>query len=236
MCMSVLSKKWMVLLSLGLLPVVASGQTDSIRDLADNYAIKSKELSYRLETFGSLSSNERTSFWMVNRSWGITPLDGDNYYGKAGVFYKQQLNPDLSYQLGVDLVGTSPQSNRKAFWIQQGYVGLSWKFLSLSLGSKEEYMSGITNHDLSSGDLVYSGNTRPNPEVRISIPNYVELPYTHGLVSVKADFAVGKLLDGDYLEKTGDALSQSYAKNPLTHHKSIYARFGDISNQMRGYK
>jgi Capsule assembly protein Wzi len=238
------STKWVVLLAIGALPIKTIGQEIADKHRADEINAKQTQdetntiagSTYRLETSGSYSSGENTPFWLINHTWGIVPLDAPNGYMKAGVFHTHTIKNKLAYEIGLDIAGSSKQSNRNSYWIQQAYGGIKWKSLALRAGSKEQYGAIIENSKLSSGDMVYSNNVRPNPEISISIPQYTLVPFTKNRLYAKVDFAIGQFLDGDYLEKTAVNLKQRYAKNPLTHHKSLFLRLGNIEWQEKGFQ
>ena len=188
---------------------------------------QTKELSYRTEIFGSISSGENTPFWMLYHNWGMVPLEANNFYLRGSVFYNQKIDKDWSFNAGLDLAGSSPHSYDNNFWIQQAYGEVNWKSLRLNIGSKEDYTSLLDEY-LSSGDFDLSNHARPIPEIKISVPDFILIPHTKGNMYIKGDFAVGYYLDGDYLEKKAKPANQSYEKDILSHHKSIYFRFGNI--------
>ncbi|GHT88011.1 hypothetical protein FACS189474_2340 [Bacteroidia bacterium] len=185
--------------------------------------------SYKAETFGSVATGEHTPFWMVNHNWGMTALDAGNFYARAGVFHEQTLNKDWSWEAGIDLAGGSSSPYGK-IWAQQLYGRLNWKIWRLDLGSREDYVSFL-HPQLSSGDFVHSNNARPAPQVKISIPEFLLVPYTQGNFFIKGDFSVGKLLDGQWQEDRALPHNQSYTKDVLTHNKSVFFRFGDIEKK-----
>jgi len=187
------------------------------------------QTTYRTEVFGSLATGENTPFWMLYHNWGMVPLDANNFYIRGGVFHKQAINNDWSFNAGFDLAGSSPHAYGK-FWVQQLYGELNWKYFRLNIGSKEDYVS-LLNPYLSSGDFDMSNHARPLPEIKISIPHFVLFPYTKGNMYIKGEFAVGRYLDGKWQENIARPDFFSYAKNVLTHHKSVYFRFGNINEK-----
>jgi hypothetical protein len=80
--------------------------------------------------------------------------------------------------------------------------------------------------NLSQGDFCYSGNARPIPEINIHFPDFTTIPYTKGVLQFKADFAVGKSLDNDYILRTKNP-NTDYAIDLLWHHKSLYFKLDD---------
>lgn len=192
---------------------------------------KKSSATYHLETFGSLASGENTPFWMQQHKWGIVPLETKNYYLRAGAAYRQKINRNVSFDLGVDLVTASKQANMDSFWLQQAYGKINWKALQMSVGMTEDYRSVIVDPYLSLGDIAYSNNARPNPEIRIGIPHFTVVPYTKNILYIKGDFSVGKFIDNSYIEKIAQATNQSYTTGVLSHSKSLHLRIGNIERK-----
>ena len=187
------------------------------------------QTTYRVEAFGSVSTGDNTPFWMLYHNWGMVPLDANNFYIRGGVFHQQTINKAWSFNAGFDLAGASPNAYGSV-WVQQLYGELDWKFLRLNIGSKEDYTS-LLDPCLSSGDFDMSNNARPLPEIKVSIPNFVLIPYTKGNMYIKGDFAIGRYLDGNWQGKVARPNLYSYDKNVLAHHKSIYFRLGNIETK-----
>ncbi|MCC8146880.1 MAG: capsule assembly Wzi family protein, partial [Bacteroidales bacterium] len=187
--------------------------------------------TYRVESFGSLSSGKNTPFWMVNRNWGVIPLEADNFYLRASSFYEQRLSEDWLLDAGVDVIGSN-NDNYGNFWLQQLYGRLQWKKLRLDIGSREDYLSFL-NPYLSSGDFMHSNNARPIPQVKVSISDFLLIPYTKGNMYIKGDFSVGWFLDGKRQEDIARPFNQDYAKKELSHNKSVFFRFGNIEEKNR---
>lgn len=188
-----------------------------------------KEISYRVETFGSVATGKNTPFWMLNHTWGMVPLKADNFYVRGGLFHNREMNKDWNFSLGADIAASSPHAYGTV-WIQQLYGELNWKFLRLNVGSKEDYTS-LLDENLSSGDFDLSNNARPMPEIKVSLPDFILVPYTKGNFYIKGDFSVGKYLDSDYLENVAAPHAFNYVRGVLAHHKSVYFRFGDIKTK-----
>jgi len=187
------------------------------------------QTTYRAEVFGSVASGENTPFWMLYHNWGMVPLNANNFYVRGGVFHQQTIKKDWSFNAGFDLAGASPNAYGSV-WVQQLYGELNWKSLRLNVGSKEDYTS-LLNPYLSSGDFDFSNNARPLPEIKISIPHFILVPYTKGNMYIKGDFAMGFYLDGKWQESVASPSYNSYTKNVLAHHKSLYFRFGNIETK-----
>jgi hypothetical protein len=187
--------------------------------------------AYRAETFGSVATGDNTPFWILNQQWGIVPLDANNLYVRGSVSHEQVLNEDWSFDVGIDIVGANTSVSGNP-WLQQLYGRLNWKILRMDIGLREDYTSSL-NARLSSGDFVKSNNARPIPEIKLSIPEYILVPYTKGNMYLKGDFAVGRYLDSRWKRETALPDHQNYTEDIFSHHKSVYFRFGNIADKNR---
>lgn len=180
MSMKSMKGKWIKYIPLlGLcLPVSGQAQEEIAQDAT----------SYRAELFGSLATGDNTPFWMTSNRYGIVPLEGNNTYLKAGVFHQQHFGKGFRWGAGLDLVGVTPRD--KHAYIHQLYAEIGYKCIEVSLGSKERYHS-LVDPFLSSGDMIYSNNARPIPEMNISIPRFTTVPLTKRLVTVQRKLQCG---------------------------------------------
>lgn len=169
-----------------------------------------------VECGATVHEGDSTPLWQVSNQHGLASLR-NNAYMRSGVYYKDTCR-NWTLDTGLDLsIATGFTSS---FVIQQAYTDLRYKWMGLFIGSKE-FNSELLNQDLSSGGLVWSGNARPIPQVKIGILDYVHLaPW----VEVKAEFSYGKWTDNSYQKnKVGE--EYWYTKDILYHHKSFYFRF-----------
>lgn len=182
-----------------------------------------KGMNYAVETGISFSGGEHTPLWLNAGKYGLSSIEKNNGYLRAGIFRPLEEDKRFSYAFGVDIAGayhfTSP------FIIQQAYVDLKWYCLGLSIGSKERPME-LKNQELSSGSMTFSNNARPVPQVRIGIPEYVIIPGTKELFSIKGHIAYGIFTDDNWQKDFTDAKSR-YTKHALYHSKALYAKIGN---------
>lgn len=181
---------------------------------------------YKTELFGSAATGSNTPFWMTSNRYGMVPLDAGNGILNAGVFHNQHFGKGFRWGAGLDLVAAVPRHHN--VFIQQAYAEIGYKSLLLSVGSREYYNS-LWDRNLSSGDMVFSTNARPIPEINLSMPEFTLVPLTKGFLQIKGDFAVGKSFDTDYLEDFANT-KQTFIKNVLWHHKSFFFRIKDTEN------
>jgi hypothetical protein len=190
-----------------------------------------RETSYEAETFGSFSTGSNTPFWMLYHNWGKTPLKANSAYLSSALFHRQTIDSDRSFGAGLEIAASTPHSFGTV-WIQQAYGEFDWKMFQLRIGSKEDYTSLLHEH-LSSGDFSASNNARPSPELKISLNRYCLVPFTRGNMYIKGDFAVGRFLDSQWQQNTARPYHRNYTTDVLSHHKSLYFRFGNIEEKHR---
>ena len=183
---------------------------------------------YSIEAFGSAATDRYTPFWILNNRYGTAPIDAGNAYFRTRVFHNQAFSSGLQWSAGADVIAVTPRY-RNAY-VQQLYTGIRYKFLDITIGSKENYTS-LWDRDLSSGDFVLSANARPIPEINISVPQFTAIPFTSGVLQFKGNFAVGRSFDTDYLEQFINE-KQHYIRDALWHHKSLHIKLIDPDNNV----
>lgn len=179
--------------------------------------------TYRAELAGSLATGDYTPFWITSNRYGVTPLEANHATLQAGVFHRQEFGKGFRWGAGLDLVAAVPRY--KHVYIHQLYAELGYKCIEVSLGSKERYQS-MVNPSLSSGDMIYSNNARPIPELNIRIPQYTVIPLTKGWLQFKGNFSVGRSFDKDYLKEVHPD-SYTWVNDVLWHHKSLSFQIKD---------
>jgi hypothetical protein len=182
---------------------------------------------YNLETAGSAATGKYAPFWIVSNKYGTVPLDADNAYLRAGVFHQQSSGNGLHWSAGIDVLAATPRYRN--VYIQQLYAEVKYKCLNLTIGGKENYTS-LWDKELSSGDMLFSTNSRPVPEINISVPGFTTIPFTKGRMQFRGDFAVGRSFDRDYLQQFRNG-RQEYIENVLWHHKSLHIRLLEPENK-----
>lgn len=110
-----------------------------------------------------------------------------------------------------------------ALRLHQLYVEGKYRSLFLTIGMKERG-SALLNQELSSGDLVESGNARPIPEVRAGLVDYQDVPYTKGWLQVQGVLSYGKLFDHSFLKRQFNYYDYHINRGALYTYKRCYFR------------
>lgn len=182
-------------------------------------------LHYRTEGAVSFSSGENTPFWLLNNKQGLSSIEKNNGYLRAGIFRDIDKDQKFSYGFGADLAVA--YNFTSSFIIQQLYADIKYRCLGLSVGSKER-VGEFNNPKLSSGNMLYSGNARPVPQIRAGIPDYTIVPWTNDWLAVKGYVAYGGFTD-DGWQRDFAAPGKKRTEHVWYHSKGIYLRFGDLN-------
>ncbi|MDR0347929.1 MAG: capsule assembly Wzi family protein [Tannerella sp.] len=184
--------------------------------------------SYQLKTFGSVSTNGQTPFWIVSNQYGIIPLKSANSFLQLGIINRQSLRK-IRWDTEIDLIISTPRYRN--VYIQQLYTAFAYNWLHLSIGAKNDQScnSPLINPFISSGSLAQSLNARPIPEINLYVPEFITIPVTGGWLQTKGHFAVSKSFDSDYL-KSFINHKEVFISNKLWHHKSLHFRIKDTRN------
>ncbi|MDO5571666.1 MAG: capsule assembly Wzi family protein [Bacteroidales bacterium] len=186
------------------------------------YSYSQLKIRGRAESSISFGHGENNPFWFTANQFGISSLKNNNGYIRGAVFAQKQLDSKWSLEAGADIVGA--YRFQSDFFIQQAFFSANYKYWSLVAGSKE-YEPDIVDRKLSSGGLVYSGNARPIPQIRLSIPEYVPLKFTNDWAALKGHIAYGMFMDNGFQQEFTNK-ENDYVKNALYHSKSGFLRIG----------
>ena len=183
------------------------------------------DLTYRIEASGNLSNGTYAPLWLTANRYGLSSQEPNSGYIRAGILYDKELKRHWHLKAGLDLAGAANQTSD--FVIQQAFADISWKFLRLSIGSKERNGFPLDkNTRLSSGMMVEGPNARPVPQVRIDIPDYLVIPGTGNWLALKGHIAYGAFTDEKWQESFA-APDTTWSKHVLYHSKSLMFRIGN---------
>lgn len=181
-------------------------------------------LRVNAEVVASVSTGGQSPFWLVNNSHGLGSLTPDNAYLRASVFKDEVRSNRFSWGAGIELVGGIRQQS--PFAIHQLYGELRYRSLDLMIGQKE--INGeVSNPRLSTGNLLYSGNARPIPQVRAGIFDYTDVWGCNGWLGIKGYIAYGMFTDSKWIRDWNQ--DGIYPQNVKYHSKGVWLRNGKTS-------
>lgn len=217
------------------------------------YAQKKTNLDYFAQYNIIVSDGGYAPFWLTANRQGLLSVNDNNGYARYGLEWSGTFDKKgkFGYSTVADIVVAYNQN--ADFYIQQLYADFSWKWVTLSIGSKERYnemseyaiASYTTPHEnnktnllfnrhcfvqmntLGSGGLSYSGNSRPIPQIRLEIPQYIPFPFTNKWVKIRGHIAYGIFTDGNFQSSfSRNNPTTQYGRNLLYHSKAGYVEIG----------
>lgn len=206
-----------------LFSAISASADDSIQHKRDSLRIW-----WRGELTGSFSGGDQTPFWLVNNTQGLGSLRKNNVRLRATVIREPDETRRFSWGAGVDLVGGIRQQS--PFSIHQLYGEVRYRCLDLMIGQKEMY-GDVSNPRLSSGNLLFSGNSMPIPQIRAGIFDFADIWGTKGWLGIKGYLAFGMFSDSkwlrDWVKPQVDEPHGVYPQNVKYHSKGIWLRNGN---------
>lgn len=179
---------------------------------------------YNVEAAASLSSGEHTPFWLLNNRFGLSSIEKSNGYLRAGLFKEMKYDRRFSWNFGVDLAVA--YNFTSSFIVQQLYAGVRYRSLDLTIGSKER-QEGVVNHRLGSGDMVFSENARPVPQIYLSMPDFEPIPGTDKWLSARGYFSMGIFTDSGW-SRRHVGYHGTYNDGRWFHTKGLFLRGGNL--------
>lgn len=168
-----------------------------------------RQFSYQFDLSGFAASGERLPFWMTANKHGLVP-DGNGGMIFLGVFSDFTTKHKIQFAYGVSASGSLSKADDNVV-LDQLYASGRWRNLRLDIGMihPEEEYNGISS---TNGNFVLSGNSRAFPGYNLR-SDYMKIPGTKGVVSLKFNWADYMLVDDRYVEDT------------RAHNKSIFVKF-----------
>ena len=175
------------------------------------------------EVKATLSGGEYTPFWLSANLQGLGSPEKDYGYVRGYAIKPINDNKKFSWGAGVDLVGS--WNSQSPFLIHQLYGELKYRSLNALLGAKEIW-GEFNNPKLSSGNLLYSGNALPIPQLRIGIFDYAPFYGTKKWLWVKGYIAYGFFTDSGW-QRSWVAPGTRHTEGVLYHSKELMFKIGN---------
>ncbi len=197
-------------------------------------------INYEASFIANAGSGDFAPYYIASNQHGII-TQNTNALLTASAWRPFELDKRFSYSFGLSLIGGYSSKNEYSrynpqtqqfylhkegpanFWIQQLYGEIKYRSLFLTLGLKEQ-QSKILNNNLSSGDLVESGNARPIPEARAGFIDFQNIPFTNGWVQISGEISYGKYTDNDYQRNHYNHYNYHLTTGSWYTYKRIYFR------------
>ena len=198
------------------------------------------DLKYKLGFFANAGNSELAPYYIASNAGGIFtqqysalvqasishPLK--NYYKRvnwgAGFEAWGGYSSSAGYERYTGNGQFEVQKQRPAVaWIQQAYV--EGKYRSIYAVAGQKYKSSpIVNGELSSGDLVWSGNARPPVGLRAGFFDFQNIPFTKGWLQINGEFGYFRQFDDKWLENHYNYYNHFITTGTWLHYKSLHFR------------
>ena len=182
-------------------------------------------------TISLAASTAQTPFWLRANQNGVVPVNGTFGLGQFGLYKNYNKNNPRIFQwsAGAELIATFGKSGygrQSDYFFTDLYAAGKIGPVEILVGQKKQ-VTGLMDTTLTSGSLSFSGNSRPIPGFRISLPSFYPLAFTNYFISIKASYEDGRLGPGRISYGSVRSVPTTYF-----HQKSIYFRFGKPSGRM----
>lgn len=172
-----------------------TGSTHAMTGLCSDTIPTDQNIVYRAGVRASFAGGENTPFWLVSNIHGLGSPEFNNGYVRGEIYKAMDSSKRFSWGAGADLTGA--WNLPAAFGVRQLYGELHYRAIWASIGSRN-YESNYNNPRLSSGDLLYSGNSMAIPQVRVGTNGFASFWGTKGWFSVKGYLAYGFFTDSNW--------------------------------------
>ena len=163
---------------------------------------------------GVLGSGSSTPFWHYANTRGrIFPGSQFNQYTLVTA-ESAMTATDGSFDFGYGATALSRFSDtQNAFRFEQLYGGIRFGGFQLKAGRfHDEIGEGMIRTDLSFGSMIQSQNAVPIPKIQLRTVDYIDVPFTQGVLSFKGMYSDG-ILEAD-----------REIESPYIHQKSLHAK------------
>lgn len=182
------------------------------------------QTTIKAETQLSLSDGEHTPLWLNANKYGLSSLSTTNGYLRASAQKPVKADSASRWSWGFTADVAVAAGYTSTVVLQQAFAEVRWLKGLLTVGSKEQPME-LKNQQLSTGSQTFGINARPMPMVRLSLPNYWDVPLTRHWLGVKGHIAYGMQTDGRWQQHFTNK-SHRYTRHTKLHTKAGYLRFG----------
>lgn len=179
-------------------------------------------IHYELQVQQNITHGTVAPFWLTANRNGLGSAEPQAGYLRAAAWRDMTWTAHWGWSAGADLAGA--WNYPSAFTVRQLYASVRYRAFELTAGAKLADPT-YSDAELGSGDLLYSGNALPIPQLRLSMPRWLEVPGTRGLFGVKAYIAYGMFTDGNWQKKFA-APGSLYDSNVLYHAKGLKVHIG----------
>lgn len=185
-----------------------------------------EDIQYGVSLRGTAGGGDNAPFWFTSNRYGLGPVRNNSFLARTYIKRDIEADSQRKWRIGYGADMAAGYGNESEFCIQQAYIDLQWKVLRLSLGQKER-PSELKNEELSTGGMAQGINSRPFPQVRLELPDYLNIPGTKGWLGFKAHIAYGWHTDNRWQRNWTAGTDNLYTQNSMYHSKSLLIKVGN---------
>ena len=202
--------------------------------------VAADDINFHMGIIMNAGNSELAPYYIASNNWGATTQQYSTLLD-AGLFHYMTIHPDrISWGAGLQIMGgysssagyehydgngqfNVQQQHPARLWIQQAYVEGKYRSIFAVAGQRCK-QSPIVNGRLSSGDLVWSTNSRPPVGLRAGFIDFQDIPLTREWVQIKGEFGYFRQLDDKWLENHYNYYNHFITTGTWLHYKSLHFR------------
>ena len=202
--------------------------------------VAADDINFHMGIIMNAGNSELAPYYIASNNWGAITQQYSTLLD-AGLFHYMTIHPDrISWGAGLQIMGgyassagyeqydgngqfNVRQQHPARLWIQQAYVEGKYRSIFAVAGQRCK-QSPIVNGRLSSGDLVWSTNSRPPVGLRAGFIDFQDIPFTKGWVQIKGEFGYFRQLDDKWLENHYNYYNHFITTGTWLHYKSLHFR------------
>jgi len=187
------------------------------------------------------TGNSQLAPYYIASGRGATVTQQHSALLRAAAWHAMDTTVRLSWGAGVELWGgmasstdyerydaatatfTLNKQRPARAWLQQVYLEGKHRGVLLVLGQKQK-LSPVVNSELSSGDLIMSGNARPPAGFSAGFVNFQNIPFTRGWLQIAGEVGYYRMFDDDWLDNHYNRYNHFVTTGYWLHYKNFYLR------------
>lgn len=182
------------------------------------------QVEVRSEAQVTAASGDHAPLWLNANKYGLSSLDTNYGYLRVGAFRPVESDSARRWSVGYGADVALGYNMQTPMVAQQAFVEARWMKVHLTVGSKEQPVE-LKNQLLSTGAQTLGVNAHPVPSVRLSLPDYWDIPGLNGWLGIKGHLAYGLQTD-DQWQKDFTHEQSKYTTHTRIHTKAGYMRIG----------
>jgi len=218
---------------------ILSNHNDTLTTSLECYNPVPADVCYKMGILMNAGNSELAPYYISSNCSG-TITQQYSALLDASLYHQMDRNDRFSWGAGIEVLGGYASSagyerytdigqfevqkqHPSRMWVQQAYAEA--KFRSIFAVAGQKYKSShIVNSNLSSGDLVWSNNSRPPVGLRAGFIDFQDIPFTKGWLQIKGEFGYFRQLDDKWLENHYNYYNHFITTDFWLHYKSLHLR------------